>query len=269
MSWWAIHSIFCKKIRLWVIHQLIKTDSHQSIFSQHGSQTKFPTAAQILELSSFVTQARKWADSELSTTLQPNMQEKWRDAKSLWLSQWEFSENNSKWPMFSDTFFSHWKTDLEKKTYCNCLQGHVWNNNFLMELYNNGKVSKHLSLLCCINHTRVGVLSLSLSVCVCVSFRVFDFFEPDHHEQFLYTPLQNKLRRRHREHFPRKTAKETKKTFPESFSSWRSWQKKHFQEVFFLKILTEGTFPRVFLLEDLDRNIRKSFVLEDLNRNIP
>jgi hypothetical protein len=38
-----------------------------------------------------------------------------RNAKSLWLSQWEFSENNSKWPMFSDTYFSHWKTDLEKK----------------------------------------------------------------------------------------------------------------------------------------------------------
>ncbi len=44
--------------------------------------------------------------SELSTTLQPNMQEKWRNAKSLWLSQWVFSENNNKWPMFSDTFFS-------------------------------------------------------------------------------------------------------------------------------------------------------------------
>jgi hypothetical protein len=97
------------------------------------------------------------------------MQEKWRNAKSLWLSQWEFSENNSKWPMFSDTFFSHWNTDLEKKTYCNCLQGHLWNNNFLRELYNNGKVSKHLSLLCCMNDTRVGVLSLSLSVCACVS----------------------------------------------------------------------------------------------------
>jgi hypothetical protein len=34
------------------------------------------------------------------------MQEKWRNAKSLWLSQWVFSENNNKWPMFSDTFFS-------------------------------------------------------------------------------------------------------------------------------------------------------------------
>lgn len=111
--------------------------------------------------------------------------------------------------------------------------------------------------------------SLCLFLCVCVSLRAFDFFEPDHHEQFLYTPLQNKQRRRHREHFPRKTANETQKTFPKSFSSWRSWQKKHSQEVFFLKILTEGTFPRVFLLEDLDRNIRKSFVLEDLNRNIP
>jgi hypothetical protein len=42
------------------------------------------------------------------------MQEKWRNAKSLWLSQWVFSENNNKWPMFSDTFLSHWKTDLEK-----------------------------------------------------------------------------------------------------------------------------------------------------------
>jgi hypothetical protein len=40
------------------LHQLIKTDSNQSIFSQHGSQTKVPTAAQILELSSFVT--RTW-----------------------------------------------------------------------------------------------------------------------------------------------------------------------------------------------------------------
>ncbi len=43
-------------------HQLIKTDSHQSIFSQHGSQKKVPTAAQILELSSFVTRTWKWAD---------------------------------------------------------------------------------------------------------------------------------------------------------------------------------------------------------------
>jgi hypothetical protein len=158
-----------------------------------------------------------------------------------------------------------------------------------MELYNNGRVSKHLSLLCCMNHTRVGVLSLSLfvSVCVCVCVCAFDFFEPDHHEQFLYTPLQNKLR-----------IKLDTETFPKRFSSWRSWQKKHSHELFFLKILTEETFPRVFLLEDLDRrnmsknflswrsgrkkqfprifliegldrNIPKSFVLEDLDRNIP
>jgi hypothetical protein len=91
-----------------------------------------------------------------------------------------------------------------------------------MELYNNGRVSKHLSLVCCMNHNRVGVLSLSLFVLVyvCVCLCAFDFFEPDQHEQFLYTPLQNKLR---------------------------------------IKLDTE-TFPKSFLLGDLDRrNIPMSF----------
>jgi hypothetical protein len=131
-----------------------------------------------------------------------------------------------------------------------------------MELYNNGKVSKHLSLLCCMNHTRVGVLSLSLfvSVCVCVCLCAFDFFEPHHHEQFLYTPLQNKLR-----------IKLDTETIPKSFSSWRSWQKKHSHDLFFLKILTEETFTRVFLLGDLDRrnNSQELFLLKGLTETFP
>ncbi len=116
---------------------------------------------------------------------------------------------------------------------------------------------------------------------MCVSVLLI-FFEPDHHEQFLYTPLQNKLRiKLETETFPKSflLGDLDRRNIPMSFSSWRSWQKKHSQEFlledldrrnnsqefFLLKVLTE-TFPRVLFLKILTETFARVFFLKNLIR---
>jgi hypothetical protein len=128
-------------------------------------------------------------------------------------------------------------------------------------------MGKSANISACFAAWTTLVLFLSLCVCVCVCTCLW----------FLWTwpPWAISL------HSSRKqTAKETQKTFhkslllgdldrrniPKRFSSWSSWRKKHSQEFFLLKILTE-TFARILFLKILTETFPRVFFLKKSTQN--
>jgi hypothetical protein len=207
-------------------------------------------------LSSFVTRTWKWADQNYLQLCDQTCKRSEEMQRAFGFHSGCFQKTTTNWPMFSDILFVSLENRSRK---INLLTIFWWSFIIMGE-------SANISA-CFAAWTTLGLefslcRFLSQSVCVCASVLWFLCTWPPWAISLHSSTKQTENQTRHRNisqefFFLEILTEETfswaflledldRRNIPKSFSSWRSWQKKHVQEFFFLKILTEETIPKNF-----------------------